>query len=195
MKILRANEHGRFVRAIGLILPATLLALSVAAQDRNASTNTAAKVARIDEVPAANRPPAKALSPGVSEILKMADAGVSTEVIKTYVESSATVFEPTHEDIIAMNQHKVGDEVITLLIRRGTQARAAIAQAKKDAVARVELARRMGSGGLDPESYEFFQYYYLQPRALASAYERLDPYHRLHRPLRPYAAPSYSRLP
>jgi len=36
---------------------------------------------------------------------------------------------------------------------------------------------RSGMRALDPDSYEYFQHYYLQPRALASAYERLAPYY------------------
>jgi hypothetical protein len=107
----------------------------------------------------------------------MADAGVSPEVLKVYVESSAVMKRPTGADIVALKEHKVSDEVTTLLIKRGTEAEKSIAEARNNAVARLVSSRRTASGGLDPESYEFFQYYYLQPRAMASAYERLAPYY------------------
>ncbi len=123
-----------------------------------------------------NRPPSRPFSPGISEILKMADAGVSTEVIKTYVECSPKPYQPTDVDVIALKKHNVADEVVTLLLKRGAQVRAAIVQARNETLAHALSARRTASGGLDPESYEYFQHYYLQPRALASAYERLAPY-------------------
>ena len=66
---------------------------------------------------------------------------------------------------------------MALLLKRGAQVRVAVAQAKQDAVARSVSARTIASGGFDPDSYEYFQYYYLQPRALASAYQRLSPYY------------------
>jgi len=147
----------------------------------------AAQEAQVETIPAAatqagqglatNPPPAAALSSGASEILKMADAGVSTVVIKAYIESSPTVWQPTDVDLIALKKHNVSDEVATLLLKRSAQARTAVAQARKDAVGRAISARRMASGGLDPDSYEYFQYYYLQPRALAYAYQRLSPYY------------------
>ncbi|MCX6905462.1 MAG: hypothetical protein NTW03_18685 [Verrucomicrobia bacterium] len=123
-----------------------------------------------------NPPPAAALSPGISEILKMADAGVSPEVIKTYVESSPMAYQSTEADVIALKQHHVADEVVILLLKRGAQVRVALAQAKNEAAARALALRTRASGGFDPDSYEYFQYYYLQPRAQASMYQRLYPY-------------------
>jgi hypothetical protein len=100
----------------------------------------------------------------------------SSEVIKSYIEYSATPYQPTGPDIISLKAHNVSDEIVTLLLKRGAQVRAAIAQARSDALARA-LSARKGPSGLDPESYDYFRYYYLQPRALASAYERLFPYY------------------
>jgi hypothetical protein len=62
------------------------------------------------------------------------------------------------------------------MLKRGAQSRAAVAQAKNDILARALDLRKTGGGGLDPESYNYFQYYYLQPRALESVYQRLSPY-------------------
>jgi hypothetical protein len=117
------------------------------------------------------------LSPGVGEILKMADAGVSTEVITTYIECSPTPPQPTDADMIALKQHKVPDEIATLLLKRGAQVRVAVAQARAAAVERVRSSRNVAAGGFDPESHEYFQYYHLQPRALAFGYQRFSPYY------------------
>jgi hypothetical protein len=97
-------------------------------------------------------------------------------VIKSYVECSPIAYQPTDEDVIALKKHYVADEVVTLMLNRGAQVRAALTQARNDAFTRALTSKRMASGGLDPESYDYFQHYYLQPRALASAYERLAPY-------------------
>jgi hypothetical protein len=166
---------------VHLSVVSALLALMVcsgvsAAQEGGVETLTAA-TAQIAQGLATNQPLIVAQSPGASEIVKMVDAGVSTEVIKAYIECSPTAWQPTDADVIALKKHNVPDEVATLLLKRGAQARTAVARAKQDAVARAMSARRMASGGLDPESYDYFQYYYLQPRAMASAYERLSPYY------------------
>ena len=145
---------------------------SAQAQD----AKTAPSPAPAGTITATNRTAAD-LSPGVSEILKMADAGVSADVLKTYVECMPTVVPPTEADIIALKQHHVADDVTTLLLKRGAQVRTAAAQARNAAVARALSARTKAAGGFDPDSYEYFQYYYLQPRALASAYQRLWPYY------------------
>jgi len=79
--------------------------------------------------------------------------------------------------MIALKQHKVPDEIATLLLKRGAQVRVAVAQARAAAVERARSSRNVAAGGFDPESYDYFQYYYLQPRALAFGYQRLSPYY------------------
>ena len=115
-------------------------------------------------------------SPAVQAVLRMTEAGVSLEVIKTYVECSASVDPLTDADIIALKQHDVADGIVTALMTQGAKRRALEDQRKNELAARALAARDRHLGGLDPESYEYFQYYYLQPRASASAYQRLSPY-------------------
>lgn len=158
------------------VLAAILCWRAPASAQENSAQRASPLATKAEQAVATNLPPSRALSPGVGEILKMADAGVSMEVIKAYVECSPIPYQPTGEDVIALKNHKVADEVVTILLKRGAQVRAALVQARNDALARALASRRMASGGLDPESYEYFQHYYLQPRALASAYERLAPY-------------------
>lgn len=183
-----------------LLAVAASCGLAVLAEDGKAGSNTTAGAA-IERDGVTNQAPAVSLSPGVREILKMADAGVSTEVIKAYVESTPATYQPTDVDVIALKKHNVADEVVTLLLKRGAEAQAAVAQAKNDALTRVIVTRKLASGGFDPESYDYFQYYYLQPRAQASVYQRLSPYY--YPPLRtPYGyrmgyvyGPPFSRRP
>lgn len=107
----------------------------------------------------------------------MADAGVSSDVIKAYVECTDFVKQLTAAEVIALKQRKVSDEIVTLMLKRGAETRAASIRVEKDNLTtRLDLRRR-AAGGFDPEGYEYFQHYYLQPRALASAYQRLSPYY------------------
>ena len=163
-----------------LCLPLLTLVISgeavATAEEGNAKSATVA-VAPAEASSATNPPAALTVSRGVSGILKLADANVSPEVIKTYVESSPTAYQLTEADIIALKQHHVADDTVNLLLKRSAEVRAALAKSTQDAVARVLSERRNAAGGFDPDSYEYFQYYYLQPRALAAAYQRISPYY------------------
>jgi len=181
MKVLNRLEHLQSAPCIISTFISTVLALLVcwgvtATAQENSAQGATAPAIQSGQGVATNVPPLKPLSHGVGEILKLADAGVSTEVIKSYVECSPIPYQPTDVDVIALKKHNVADEVVTLLLKRGAQVRAALTQARNDALARALTSRRMTAGGLDPESYDYFQHYYLQPRALASVYERLAPY-------------------
>jgi hypothetical protein len=123
-----------------------------------------------------NPPPAVVLSAGITEILKLADAGVSTEVITTYIETSPLKLQPTEQDVIALKKHNVPDEVVNLLLKRGAQARDIATQVRNEAILQIIESRRAASGGIDPESHDYFRAYYLQPRAVAAANQRLYPY-------------------
>ncbi len=134
-------------------------------------------------------------SPGVEKILTMMKAGVSTEVIKVYIESSPVAYNLTPADLIALKKRGVPDELTAALLRRGATLRAQAAQRPNPRpAARIYLRRQPYSGGLDPESYQYFQYYYLYPRTLAAANQRLlTPY--AHYPgLAPYPYGAYGAL-
>ncbi len=129
--------------------------------------------------PAAQLPAAEALAHGristnLEPILRMNDAGVSKEVIRTYVETAMVSWEPTPEDLIALKAHGVPDDIAAALLKRAERTRAEQPRAK------LPLSALQGTQAgylrLDPESYDYFQYYYLQPRALAAAAERLSLY-------------------
>jgi hypothetical protein len=107
---------------------------------------------------------------GVDEILNMVQTGVSTEVIKTYIESSPVAYSLSAADVIALKEHAVPDELTTAMMKRGAALKAEVRQAIA-----FNSARPANAGGnrryyrLDPEGYDYFQYYYLYPRTLAAA--------------------------
>ncbi len=130
------------------------------------------------------------LSANVEEILKMVAVNVSPEVIKMYIENAPMACPPTAADIMALKEHAVTDDITTALVKRGAEARMQARKTEAEAAAtRVSPPPpnpnpavaahpdRQPVHTLDPESYDYFNYYYLQPRTLASVYQRLSPYY------------------
>ncbi len=111
-------------------------------------------------------------SAGVDEILKMVQSGVSVEVTKAFIENSPVAYQLTAADVVALKAHAVPDEIVTAMIKRGAALRAEASQSSSPNSA-VALPLDRTSGALDPESYEYFQHYYLYPRTLAAANQRL----------------------
>ena len=97
-------------------------------------------------------------SNGVDEILKMVQAGVSTEVIKTYIENSPIVYSLNATDVITLKEHAVPDELTTALMKRGATLRMQASQASNVSNASRLRWQQPRYSGLDPESYEYFQY-------------------------------------
>jgi hypothetical protein len=115
-------------------------------------------------------------SSGVDDVLRMVRAGVSWDVIRTFVENSAVAFNLSADDIITLKKSSVPDDITTAMIKRGAMLRQQASQAR-NAISTVLLRSNQRQDALDPESYEYFQYYYLHPRALAAANEQLlSPY-------------------
>lgn len=106
----------------------------------------------------------------------MNQADVSPEVIKAFIDSSTDAAPLTDADVIALKQHRVPDEIVTALIKQGATRQEVNTQRKNEIVSRALAARTARYGGMDPESYDYFQYYYLHPRTLSSAYQRMAPY-------------------
>src|SRR5262249_6702125 len=101
-------------------------------------------------------------------ILKMVKAGVSTEVIKAYIESSPIAYRLTATEIMALKEEAVPDELTTAMLKRGAALRTQASQAKNP-----DAGGNRRYYALDPEGYDYFQYYYLYPRTLAAANQRL----------------------
>lgn len=147
--------------ALSQVNPTTGASASVSA---TTTTNTA-------PAPAADANPVAAVSPasGAADILKMLDAGVSADVIKTYIQNSSTGWNLSAEDLIALKQRGVADEItVELLNHRGTAAAATSApNGQTGSTGSQQVVAVVHTGNLDPEGYEFFQHYYLFPRTLA----------------------------
>jgi hypothetical protein len=109
-------------------------------------------------------------SEGVDEVLEMAKAGVSVEVLKTYIEHSSIAYNLSGADIIALKEHAVSDDVTSAMMKHGAALKAQSNQQKNVVVAAADNRRYVT---FDPESYDYFEYYYLRPRALAAAQQRL----------------------
>src|ERR1017187_9552530 len=63
-------------------------------------------------------------SPGVADIVKLVEAKVDPEVIKTYVTSSRTAYNPSATEIIALKDRGVAPEILTAMLQRGAEVRA-----------------------------------------------------------------------
>jgi hypothetical protein len=112
------------------------------------------------------------LAPGVEELLKMVKAGVSADVMVNYVENANIPYRLEPSDLIMLKEQGVPDAVTTAMLKRGAVMRTQIDQVRADIAAR-NTGGTSSRAGLDPEGYDYFQYYYLYPRTLQSANQRL----------------------
>jgi hypothetical protein len=80
-------------------------------------------------IAAAPTAPATRFSPGVADVVRMVDAKVDPEVIKTYVKNSPTAYNPSASEIIALKDHGVSSEILTAVLQRGAEVRAQSMQA------------------------------------------------------------------
>jgi hypothetical protein len=93
--------------------PAIEVAGGVALEKTNISTNIAAP--KLVQNPVT--PPDLKASPALEEVLKLAQAGVSQEVMMAYITSSTTFFNVTSDAIVYLNDLGVANDVITALIQ------------------------------------------------------------------------------
>ena len=135
-------------------------------------------------------------SAGVDEVLKMMQAGVSPDVIRTYVENSPIVYTLSANDIIALKQHAVPDDITTAMLKRGARLMQQLSQLnRRNSTASLYPAQNPNNNLLDPESYEYFQYYYLLPRTLAAANQRLLSSYAPFGDVSPYRYGAYGMFP
>lgn len=182
---MRVSWMGRWSRAGVLFAAASLVACGVAQERKDAvspaetpaanETNTVGSAQSTAPAPGTTGQK-EARSPdgpsGVQQVLKMVDAGVSKDVIKAYVETAPMVFKPSAEDLIKLKERGVPDDVTMAMLKRGSEQ----AQSTATQLASAVTANLRNRLYLDPEGYDYFQYYYLYPRTLSSVYGRLGPY-------------------
>ena len=145
------------------------------AEAAGGQTNATTTETRTPVVPPPS--PATNLSPAVVEILKLIQARVSTEVIRTYIEACPVTGPLSAADVIVLKDNSVTDDLITALLKRGAGLKSQPAQGPATAAPSPAETRpatpRIAYAGLGPESYDFWWYHYAYPRALASANQRL----------------------
>lgn len=100
------------VGAVLLSAPAGLRAINVVAPATDADNPVVATA------------PAASFSRGVADIVKMVEAKVDPAVIKTYIKSSPTAYNPTAKEIIALKDEGVPAEILTAMLQRGAEVRA-----------------------------------------------------------------------
>lgn len=99
------------------------------------------------------------LSAGVGDVLRMAKAGVSAEVIKIYIENSPIAHNLSATDIIVLKDHSVPDDLTTAMVKRGTALKTqAIQSSNLGTLPPAASGGRARSAAFDPEGYDYFQY-------------------------------------
>ncbi|HEY5914935.1 MAG TPA: hypothetical protein VJA21_30450 [Verrucomicrobiae bacterium] len=109
---MRAHSPGALL-SVALLLSPTLFAGDVVAPMGQATQPAPVAITQT--------PPA--YSPGVADVVKMLDAKVDAEVVKTYIKASGIAYNPSAEEIVALKKHGVPDDVQTALIQRGAEIR------------------------------------------------------------------------
>jgi len=152
---------------------ALLLFLLIAVRAQDALEQKPAHADKNSELAGAASTPH--FSPGVREVLRMVQSGVSAGVIETYIGQSTNAICLSAADLVALKEKSIPDEITIALLKRGAEL---AAHPQSQGKARVEIPVRLAQEPgqqvyPDPESYAYFQYYYLYPRTLASVNERL----------------------
>src|SRR5438094_6619934 len=122
-----------------------------------------------------------AYSPGIGDILKMVDAKVDVTVIKAYIKNSPTAYNPNANEIIALKQRGVGDDIITGLIQRGGEVRAQALQGGAIAPAATAPAVPYGNKAAyeygAPQPYPYADGYPASYDYAAYPYSNYEGYH------------------
>jgi hypothetical protein len=125
-----AGGKGHQIKA-WLVVGALVLCAPVASRAINAVTPATGAVNQGGAAP--QTAPVTRNSPGVADIVKMVDAKVDGEVIKTYIKNSPTAYNPSATEIIALKDRGVGPEILTAMLQRGAEMRVQSMQAAQAA--------------------------------------------------------------
>ena len=118
MKIMKQSEDvdGRWI-GVWLVAAAVVLCAPVTSRAINSVA------------PAAHTNPGTGYSPGVADIVMLVDAKVDPEVIRPYIKSSPTAYNPSATEIIALKARGVSSDVLTAMLQRGGELRAQASKA------------------------------------------------------------------
>ena len=95
----------------------------------------------LQQIPPTGKPENLTLTPGLSEVVKLAQSGVSEEVLLTYVEKYADAFNLGADQILYLNDLGVSSTVITAMLKHdgSTVAATAPAGVQTQAVSNVPM--------------------------------------------------------
>ena len=113
---------------VGIVSTGVLLGVSTPAA--TAPANSSSPVAPLILSGRQSTRPAGTFSPGVTEIIKMLDAKVETEVLLAYIQSSAIPYNPDAAELIALKEHGASTEILTAILHHGDELRLRLAQAQ-----------------------------------------------------------------
>ena len=108
------RQKQNFVTALGVLALGLALPGWTVAQTEIAATNSPASVKLTSVAPAIT--PATTLSESVREVIKMANSGVSEDVVKAYIENSLSTFTLTSDNIIQLQQEGVLPSIILAML-------------------------------------------------------------------------------
>jgi hypothetical protein len=144
---------------------AVLLAVKVVAQDSAATTTAVA--------PSVSSQTAPQLSYGVPQVLQLAQAKVSDDIIVTYIHNSGTVYGLDASQIVYLRQQGVSDRVVTAMLNQRNNVPASADQSgtpvpaqTSTAVAQptVSYVQTIPSSSVyvipDTQTYNYDAYYY-----------------------------------
>ena len=131
---MKAQFPGKFFVAAALV--AAPLLMSAQGQDGQAGAPSVA---------AATKPELK-YYPGVEEVFKMVDAGVSKDIVKTFIENSPIAYNLSAGDIIALKEHGVTDDLTAAMVKRRAELSAQAGQAFASGAASAEAAPAVSEG-------------------------------------------------
>lgn len=111
------------------------------------ATNTpvATNAPRSDSQPIVAIPPKIPTSPGIAEIVKLAQAGVEQDVLLAYVENSQVAYNPTADELVYLHDVGIQPKIVTAIIQQGNllrdqAAKAALAAAGNQTTPPASLA-------------------------------------------------------
>lgn len=63
------------------------------------------------------------LSPSAREVIKMADSGMDSALLQSYVENSSSVYSLSSDDVIFLHERGIPSSVITAMLQRSAKVR------------------------------------------------------------------------
>ena len=147
MKTAKRSELvNRHLIKAWLVAGAVVLCAPVASRAINSVAPGTGGVAQ--DAAVAPTAPAARFSPGIADIVRLVDAKVDAEVIKTYVRNSPTAYNPSATEIIALKNRGVGPEILTAMLQRGAEVRAHSMRAGQ--AASITVAPQPYAGAANP---------------------------------------------